>query len=162
MRISDWSSDVCSSDLVSRDEYARFANATGREPARCRVSASLLRVLAPRDWTSPGFEQSGNAPVVCVSWEDANAYARWLAQRSDHAYRLPHARESAMLPAAKSERQVSSWNSDCSGNCSRRNGSGPRWRGDAGTRALEAARGYDDVGIRLVSDMPDRKSTRLN
>src|SRR3546814_8732063 len=34
---------------VSRDEYARFANATGREPARCRVSASLLRVLAPRE-----------------------------------------------------------------------------------------------------------------
>src|SRR3546814_21192238 len=90
MRISDWSSDVCSSDLVS--------------------------------------------------WEDANAYARWLAQRSDHAYRLPHARESAMLPAAKSERQVSSWNSDCSGNCSRRIGSGPSWRGDAGTRPLDAAR----------------------
>src|SRR3546814_19266535 len=88
MRISDWSSDVCSSDLVSRDEYARFANATGREPARCRVSASLLRVLAPRDWTSPGFEQSGNAPVVCVSWEDANAYARWLAQRSEDRKRV--------------------------------------------------------------------------
>src|SRR3546814_2141183 len=59
--------------------------------------------------------------------------------------RLPHARESAMLPAAKSERQVSSWNSDCSGNCSRRIGSGPSWRGDAGTRPLDAARGYDDV-----------------
>src|SRR3546814_10036581 len=102
-------------------------------------------LLGARYWTSPGFEQSGNDPVVCVSWEDANAYARWLAQRSDHAYRLPHARESAMLPAAKSERQVSSWNSDCSGNCSRRIGSGPSWRGDAGTRPLDAARGYADV-----------------
>src|SRR3546814_15110737 len=66
---------------VSRDEYARFASATGREPARCRVSASLLRVLAPRDWTSPGFEQSGNDPVVCVSWEAANAYARTEERR---------------------------------------------------------------------------------
>src|SRR3546814_20209277 len=125
---------------VSRDEYARFASATGREPARCRVSASLLRVLAPRDWTSPGFEQSGNDPVVCVSWEDANAYARWLAQRSDHAYRLPHTRESAMLPAAKSERQVSSWNSDCSGNCSRRIGSGPSWRGEDRKSVVEGKR----------------------
>src|SRR3546814_3025882 len=128
MRISDWSSDVCSSDLipapgepldrlpgdmvlvrngssmlaasqrpVSRDEYARFASATGREPARCRVSASLLRVLAPRDWTSPGFEQSGNDPVVCVSWADANAYARWLAQRSAHAYRLRSAEHTSEL-----------------------------------------------------------------
>src|SRR3546814_12882722 len=74
---------------VSRDEYARFANATGREPARCRVSASLLRVLAPRDWTSPGFEQSAHAPVACVSWEAANAYARWLAPPPDPACAPP-------------------------------------------------------------------------
>src|SRR3546814_15908143 len=98
---------------VSRDEYARFASATGREPARCRVSASLLRVLAPRDWTSPGFEQSGNDPVVCVSWEDATAYARWLAQRSAHPYRLPPSRRLALLPAATSDRTASSWATHC-------------------------------------------------
>src|SRR3546814_20129514 len=142
---------------VSHDGTPRFASAPGRYPARCRVGSSLLRVLAPRDWTSPGFEQSGNDPVVCVSWEDANAYARWLAQRSDHAYRLPHARELAMLPAAKSERQVSSWNSDCSGNCSRRIGSGPSWRGNACTRPLEAARGNDEVRIPTDSVHPPRR-----
>src|SRR3546814_18539936 len=117
---------------VSRDEYARFASATGREPARCRVSASLLRVLAPRDWTSPGFEQSGTDPVVCVSWEDANAYARWLAQPSDHAYRLPHTPESPMLPAANSERPVSSWNSHSSGTTKRRSARGPSQPGTPG------------------------------
>ena len=145
---------------VSRDEYARFANATGREPARCRASASLLRVLAPRDWTSPGFEQSGGDPVVCVSWEDANAYVDWLGQRSEHAYRLPHAREAALLPAAKSARQVSNWNSDCSGSCSHRIASGPSWRGDTGTRPLDARRGYDDTGIRLVIDLPHGVAAR--
>jgi tRNA A-37 threonylcarbamoyl transferase component Bud32 len=145
---------------VTRDEYARFARATGRQPARCRASASLLRVLAPRDWTSPGFEQSGDQPVVCVSWEDASAYARWLGQRDGHAYRLPHAREAPLLPAANSGRQVSEWNSDCSGNCSQRIGSGASWRGGDGARALESARGYDDVGIRLVSDLPHAVATR--
>jgi hypothetical protein len=139
---------------VTRDDYARFANATGRQPARCRASASLLRVLAPRDWTSPGFEQSGDQPVVCVSWDDANAYARWLGQRNGHAYRLPHAREAALLPAAGAGKHVSEWNSDCSGDCNQRIGSGASWRGGSGTRALESARGYDDVGIRLVSDLP--------
>lgn len=140
---------------VTRDEYARFASATGREPARCRASGSLLRVLAPRDWKSPGFTQSGDQAVVCVSWEDANAYARWLGQRNGHAYRLPHAREAALVPtAAGAGRQVSEWNSDCSGSCNQRIGSGASWRGGGGARALEAARGYDDVGIRLVSDLP--------
>src|SRR5690606_14065549 len=41
--------------LVSRDEYAAFADATGRAPARCRERASLLRVIAPRNWRAPGF-----------------------------------------------------------------------------------------------------------
>ncbi len=145
---------------VARDEYARFANATGRQPARCRASASLLRMLAPRDWTSPGFEQSGDQPVVCVSWEDANAYARWLGQRSGLPYRLPHAREAALLPAGGAGRQVSEWNSDCSGSCSQRVASGASWRGGKGARPLESARGYDDVGIRLVSDLPHAAAKR--
>jgi len=139
---------------VTRDEYARFASATGRKPARCRTGASLLRILAPRDWQSPGFEQAGSDPVVCVSWDDASAYAHWLGQRNGHAYRLPHAREAALLPAADSKRRVSVWSNDCSGNCGMRVGDGPSWRGEGGRRALEAARGYDDVGIRLVSDLP--------
>jgi tRNA A-37 threonylcarbamoyl transferase component Bud32 len=145
---------------VTRDEYARFASATGRQPARCRASASLLRVLAPRDWTSPGFDQPGDQAVVCVSWDDANAYARWLGQRNGRAYRLPHAREAALLPAAGAGRQVSEWNSDCSGDCNQRIGSGASWRGGSGARALESARGYDDVGIRLVSDLPHAAAKR--
>ena len=139
---------------VTRDEYARFASATGREPARCRVGASLLRILSPRDWQSPGFEQSGSDPAVCVSWEDASAYARWLGQRNGHDYRLPHAREVAQLPAVDTGRQVSAWSNDCSGNCGQRIGSGASWRGESGARPLDATRGYDDVGIRLVSDLP--------
>ncbi len=145
---------------VSRDEYARFAAATGRGPARCRASASLLRIVAPRDWKSPGFDQSGDQPVVCVSWDDAAAYARWLGQRDGHAYRLPHAREAALLPAAAG-RHVAEWNSDCSGDCSQRIGSGASWRGGGGgRRTLEATRGYDDVGIRLVSDLPHAVAKR--
>lgn len=139
---------------VSRDEYARFAAATGRAPARCRASASLLRIVAPRDWKSPGFEQSGAQPVVCVSWDDAAAYARWLGERDGHPYRLPHAREAALLPAANGGKRVAEWNSDCGGDCSLRVGSGASWRGEDGQRKLEASRGYDDVGIRLVSDLP--------
>ncbi|MEN1940282.1 bifunctional serine/threonine-protein kinase/formylglycine-generating enzyme family protein [Luteimonas sp. MJ174] len=141
--------------LVSRDEYAAFADATGREPARCRERASLLRMLAPRDWRSPGFEQRGADPVVCVSWDDASAYAAWRGKRDGLTYRLATASEWSRLPATGGERRVSEWNIDCSGSCAQRVASGAGWRdeGATGPEAHEAARGFDDLGFRLVRDL---------
>jgi formylglycine-generating enzyme required for sulfatase activity/serine/threonine protein kinase len=42
-----------------------------------------------RDWRSPGFEQGPAHPVVCVSWNDAVAYAEWLSDRTGERWRLP-------------------------------------------------------------------------
>jgi serine/threonine-protein kinase PpkA len=139
---------------VSRDEFAAFAEATGREPARCRERASLLRVVAPRTWRTPGFEQSGSAPVVCVSWDDASAYSAWLGQRDGMKYRLATASEWSRLPSAAGERRVAEWNIDCSGSCTQRVASGAGWRDESAAPAgREAARGFDDVGFRLVRDI---------
>ena len=136
---------------ISREEYARFAEATGREPARCRERASLLRMLAPRDWTSPGYEQSGSDAVVCVSWDDADAYARWLGQRNDARYRLPTASEARAFPAWVGATPVAEWLLDCSGDCQQRAVGGESWRRDeSGPR--QTGRGYDDVGFRLVRE----------
>ncbi len=33
------------------------------------------------NWRNPGFSQTNNHPVVCVSWNDAVAYARWVGKR---------------------------------------------------------------------------------
>lgn len=41
------------------------------------------------NWRHPGFEQSAQHPVVCVSWLDANEYLEWLSDKSDANYRLP-------------------------------------------------------------------------
>ncbi len=136
------------SQPVSRDEYGRFATATNRPDTLCRERASLLRIVAPRTWKSPGFEQSGNQPVVCVSGADAEAYARWAGDRDGHRYRLPRASETSLMPAAGG-RRIAEWSGDCSGGCSKRVASG----GSKGGKAIDAARGYDDVGIRLVSDL---------
>tara|TARA_R110002096_G_scaffold67332_6_gene163320 strand:+ start:1019 stop:2044 length:1026 start_codon:yes stop_codon:yes gene_type:complete len=40
-------------------------------------------------WKSPGFEQTGDHPVVCVSWEDAKAFCAWLSKKEGKNYRLP-------------------------------------------------------------------------
>ncbi|MDY0022869.1 protein kinase domain-containing protein [Arenimonas caeni] len=73
---------------VTRAEYAAFASATGRPAARCRNRLAPIS-LKKRSWDDPGFNQSGNHPVACVSYDDAQAYARWLSQRSGQTYRLP-------------------------------------------------------------------------
>ena len=36
-------------------------------------------------WENPGFEQSGTQPVVCVTWNDAQAYAEWMGDDIDSA-----------------------------------------------------------------------------
>jgi hypothetical protein len=137
---------------VSRDDYQRFAKATSRAPALCRERASLLRIVKPRDWRSPGFEQSPDEPVVCVSHADALAYLQWLQKQTGERYRLPRAGELATAGGSGKHR-VSQWTEACGGDCSERVVAGTGWRGGAPTRTLDADRGYDDVGFRLVRDL---------
>ncbi len=76
---------------VTVAQYAAFFAATGHD------STGNMRTYedgkwdyrADRSWRSPGFEQHGNHPVVYVSWEDAQAYVRWLSSETGCTYRLP-------------------------------------------------------------------------
>jgi serine/threonine-protein kinase PpkA len=137
---------------VSRAEYERFANATGRTATLCRERASLLRMVSPRDWMRPGFEQSAGDPVVCVSVADAEAYAQWLGRRDGHRYRLPTVAEAARLPPAAG-RAFSEWRADCGSDCGQRRAVGASWRTEDSARLLDAGRGYDDVAFRLVREL---------
>jgi len=74
---------------VTRREYAAFASATGRAAAKCREPHSPLSLLRKLSWREPGFDQDDSHPVVCVSWDDANAYAQWLSKVTHARYRLP-------------------------------------------------------------------------
>ena len=62
---------------VSRAEYAQFAKATGRPDTLCRERLSPLRIVAPRSWRAPGFDQtdaqpSGQVKNVLLNGGDAN------------------------------------------------------------------------------------------
>jgi len=76
---------------VTRDEYAQFVAETHRpDPDSCTtVTSAGTFTAADGNWHSPGFPQTGRDPVVCVNWDDAQAYAAWLSARTGHVYRLP-------------------------------------------------------------------------
>jgi formylglycine-generating enzyme required for sulfatase activity len=77
---------------VSRADYASFANATHRQIARCRNRTAPIS-FKRRTWQNPGFSQTDSHPAVCVSYEDARAYAQWLSARTGETWRLPSASE---------------------------------------------------------------------
>ncbi|OUL57484.1 SUMF1/EgtB/PvdO family nonheme iron enzyme [Pseudoalteromonas ulvae] len=41
------------------------------------------------NWKSPGYEQSDDFPVVCLTYNDAKAFADWLTTKTGQQYRLP-------------------------------------------------------------------------
>jgi formylglycine-generating enzyme required for sulfatase activity len=78
---------------ITVGEFRRFTEASGYSPpAGCLVWAGGQWAFdRERSWRDPGFAQppADDDPVVCVNWEDARAYAQWLAERSGRGYRLP-------------------------------------------------------------------------
>lgn len=45
--------------------------------------------VAPGDWSTPEYAPSDFHPVMCISWDEAQAYLAWLSQQTGKKYRLP-------------------------------------------------------------------------
>lgn len=78
---------------VTVGEFRRFVEDTGYAVVEeCRVWLGGQWVQARgRSWRDPGYGQPprDDQPVTCVNWDDAQAYADWVALRSGLRYRLP-------------------------------------------------------------------------
>jgi len=78
---------------ITVGEFRRYVEATGTKAVPgCRIWAGGQWVQDPdRSWRDPGFAAAprDDDPVVCVSWNDARAYAEWLSSESGKRYRLP-------------------------------------------------------------------------
>jgi formylglycine-generating enzyme required for sulfatase activity len=116
---------------VTRREFAAFVKDTGYVAATdCTFYRNNRYSRHPgSDWRAPGFPQSDDMPVVCVSWEDANAYITWLngklggsaSASGEGPYRLPS--EAEWEYAARAGTQTARWwgndlgvdNADCDG-----------------------------------------------
>jgi formylglycine-generating enzyme required for sulfatase activity len=74
---------------ITVDQYTAFVADSGYDAgATCRQWDGASWRDQPGSFLSPGFTQGGDHPAVCVSWEDATAYAAWLAARTGRRFRL--------------------------------------------------------------------------
>ncbi|HEY8511374.1 MAG TPA: formylglycine-generating enzyme family protein [Cyclobacteriaceae bacterium] len=81
---------------ITRGQWAAFVADTNR-PTRggCRWSGLPAAADAkPWDphpdatWKNLGFAQDDTHPVVCVTWNDAQDYVKWLSKKTGSTYRL--------------------------------------------------------------------------
>lgn len=116
---------------VSFADYDRFATATGRP--------------------LPGDHGWGrdNRPVINVSWDDAQAYVRWLSEQTGHRYRLPSEAEWEYAAAAGTS-TFYWWGNNSGENRAACFNCGSRWDGretaPVGSFAANAFGLYDTAG----------------
>lgn len=85
-------------------------------------------------WDNPGQAQRDDAPVVCVGWEDATAFVKWLGKKTGKPYRLLSSTEFEYATRAGTR--------------------GPWFWGPDNTKACEYANVGDDTYRRLYSYGP--------
>jgi formylglycine-generating enzyme required for sulfatase activity len=72
---------------VTVDQFAAFVKESGYQASTTCYKWGSTRAWEG-SWRDPWFTQEGSHPVVCVSWDDANAFAKWLAKKTGKSYRL--------------------------------------------------------------------------
>ena len=101
---------------VTVGQFAEFARDTGHDGgSSCYMKKGSRWRSSAGNWRDPGFDQDDSHPVVCVNWDDAIAYTRWLADRTGLPYRLPTEAEVELLANASAIDFERSGRANCRG-----------------------------------------------
>ncbi len=80
---------------VTKGEFQKFVDATKYQTEAEKGDGcdswtdSEWKTKKEFSWRNVGFTQTENDPVVCVSWNDTQEYAKWLSKKEGKSYRLP-------------------------------------------------------------------------
>ncbi len=139
---------------ITKGQFAQFVQATGfktqaeiNSDKGCWIIGSGWQ--AGTSWRNPGIEQDDGHPVVCVSWDDAQAYVKWLRKKTGKKYRLPSEAEWEYAARAGSTTHYP-WGDEIGRNKANCDGCGSQWdtKGTApvGSFAANAFGLFDTVG----------------
>ena len=90
---------------ITRVQYATFVNETNHEAEdKCwTYEDDVVSYRSQRSYKNPAFDQDHTHPVVCVNWNDAKAYVRWLSRITKKTYRLLSEAEWEYVARAKTD-----------------------------------------------------------
>lgn len=80
---------------VTVGQFKKFVNDTGYKTEAEKNGGTYVWVendwqkKKDINWQNPYFLQGDNNPVVCVSWNDAQAYIKWLSEEKGFIFKLP-------------------------------------------------------------------------
>lgn len=111
---------------VTLAEYRAYLQASGKPmPSGCAVHGAERAGYWASDRSAssnaPGFEQTEDHPAVCVSQNDAIAYANWMSAKTGETYRLPTSKEWEYAARA-GQKAAYFWGGDKSRACENANG----------------------------------------
>ena len=80
---------------VTVAQFKTFVDVTGYVTEAEKSGGAYVRIKGSwkkkkdANWKNPYFLQEDKHPVVCVSWNDANAYYDWLSKKTGLKFKLP-------------------------------------------------------------------------
>jgi formylglycine-generating enzyme required for sulfatase activity len=75
--------------FVEDADYKTEAEVNGKGGHGYDALKRTVEQAARYSWRDPGFYQDDDHPVVNVSWNDAQAFCKWLSEKDGMKYRLP-------------------------------------------------------------------------
>ena len=140
---------------VSVGEYEQFVANTGykTEAEKDRGCAYYLNGEpvweATLNWRNPGFDQESDFPAVCLTYNDAKAYADWLSGQTGQLFRLPNEVEWEYAARAGKETEYP-WGNEIGKNLANCGWCGSEWSNKSaaptGSFSPNAFGLYDTVG----------------
>lgn len=82
---------------ITIEQFSKFVAETGYKTVAevdevgCTIRGKDIQWILSKEnnWKNPGFDQNDQHPVVCISWDDTQAYIEWISRKTEKKYRLP-------------------------------------------------------------------------